>query len=56
MIVTGFRQLVALSKPRIIAMLVLTALAGVVKASDGVPAILHTPTRFSLRPPRPLWC
>ena len=39
MIATAFRQLVALSKPRIIAMLVLTALAGVAKASDGVPGI-----------------
>lgn len=37
MIATAFRQLVALSKPRIIAMLVLTALAGVAKASDGLP-------------------
>ncbi|MCH8198524.1 MAG: protoheme IX farnesyltransferase [Chloroflexi bacterium] len=39
MIATAFRQLVALSKPRIIAMLVLTALAGVAKASDGVPGL-----------------
>ena len=39
MIAPAFRQLVALSKPRIIAMLVLTALAGVWKASDGVPAL-----------------
>lgn len=39
MIATAFRQLAALSKPRIIAMLVLTALAGVAKASDGVPGI-----------------
>ena len=40
MIATAFRQLAALSKPRIIAMLVLTALAGVAKASDGVPGIV----------------
>ena len=39
MIATAFRQLAALSKPRIIAMLVLTALAGVWKASDGVPGL-----------------
>lgn len=39
MIATWLRQLLALSKPRIIAMLVLTALAGVVKASDGVPGL-----------------
>lgn len=39
MIASAFRQLVALSKPRIVAMLVLTALAGVAKASDGVPGL-----------------
>ena len=39
MISTAFRQLAALSKPRIVAMLVLTALAGVWKASDGVPGL-----------------
>ena len=39
MTVPSVRQLVALSKPRVVAMLVLTALAGVVKVSDGVPEI-----------------
>ena len=39
MIAPTFRQLVVLSKPRIVAMLVLTALAGVWKASEGVPGL-----------------
>ena len=39
MIVPAFRQLLTLSKPRIVAMLVLTALAGVWKASEGVPGL-----------------
>ena len=39
MIAPALRQLVTLSKPRIVAMLVLTALAGVWKASEGVPGI-----------------
>ena len=39
MIAPVLRQLVTLSKPRIVAMLVLTALAGVWKASEGVPGL-----------------
>ena len=39
MIAPALRQLVTLSKPRIVAMLVLTAVAGVWKASEGVPGI-----------------
>ena len=39
MIASPLRQLVTLSKPRIVGLLVLTALAGVWKASDGVPGL-----------------